>query len=110
MCKDGVEQACVPQRLEELSVFERSMVLLLEAEDGENLEEAHIELWAGFGQRNVLRNLFELFQVLSLHQEKLDAIEGLQEEVLVLIALQDGDEEAVASLLHAADAALLKLE
>ena len=47
-------------------------------------------------------NSFELLEVLALAQEQLDRVEGLQEEMLVLlVVLQDPNEQFVALLLDA---------
>ena len=55
------------------------MIVLLEAQDGQDLQEAYIELLAILVQFQRLGHLVELVQICSLHQEQLYTVETLQE-------------------------------
>lgn len=86
------------------------MILLFKTEYCQDLQEAHVELWTVFIQLNTFGNLSEFLKVSASHQEKLNTVEGLQEQVFIIIILQDRDKQSVTLFVHTINPALLVLQ
>ena len=102
LCLDHMEDLAIFKFVQELLRLELLVIFFLEREDGQHLQERHIQILVFWVQLEALGDRLESLEVFSLAQKQLDGVQSLQKQVLVLLLTsQDLNKQLVAVLFDA---------
>ena len=109
LCLDHMEDLAIFKFVQELLRLELLVIFFLEREDGQHLQERHIQILVFWVQLEALGDGLESLEVFSLAQKQLDGVQSLQKQVLVLLLTSQDLNKQLVTVLFDAEAKGLRV-